>query len=255
MTRPPSDPDFIFGALPVEAQAWLEKLPWVQRRYVLLLCHLMSASPPETQAEFLDNYTADGLVYRVIQDQDTQQKVHNYLRQFHIDTQLTELVLRAYIRQFYIHSAQDARQQPDLYLESALKLVASTQEKNSVFHYVLGFELIKMMFRMSWAEQERLYRLQVSQEEFIQQFIKPIQHTHRINGIIVPRDEGQFFARRDYFVERPKISGKRLIALVMATFTTDAVTQLGFSIIRTPNSFQFEYAYVFEEEQMGAIPE
>lgn len=255
MTLRQSDSNFIFGALPQEAQAWLERLPWAQRRYVLLLCHLMSASPPETQAEFLDNYTADGLVYRVIQDQDTQQKVLSYLRQFSIDTYLSESVLRAYIRQFYIHSAQDARQQPDMYLESALKLVASTQEKNSVFHYVLGFEILQMIFCMSWAEQERLYRLQISQEEFIQQYIKPIQYTHRLNGIIVPRDEGQFFARRDYFVEKPKITGKRLRTLVMATFTTEVVTQLGWSIIRTPNSFQFDYAYVFGGEPMGAIPD
>jgi len=255
MTLRQSDPDFIFGALPHEAQAWLERLPWAQRRYVLLLCHLMSASPPETQAEFLDNYTADGLVHRVIQDQDTQQKVLSYLHKFYIDTQLSETVLRGYIRQFYIHSAQDTRQQPDMYLESALKLVASTQEKNSVFYYILGFEILKMMFRMSWAEHERLYRLQVSQEEFIQQYIKPIQYTHRLNGIIVPRDEGQFFARRDYFVERPRVSDKRLVALVMATFKTEVVAQLGFSIIRTPNSFQFDYTYVFNEEPMGAILE
>jgi len=248
-----SDTDSIFGALPQEAQTWLEGLPWVQRRYVLLLCHLMSASPPEIQANFLDNYTADGLVYRVIQDQDTQQKVNSYLRQFYIETQLTEAVLRSYIRQFYIHSAQDARQQPDLYLESALKLVISTQEKNSVFYYVLGFELIKMMFRMSWAQQERLYRLQVSQEEFIRQYIKPIQYAHRLNGIIVPKDKEQFFARRDYFIERPRISGKRLIELVMATFRTDVVTHFGFSIIRTPNSFQFDYEHIFEAEPIEAI--
>jgi hypothetical protein len=247
------DQDSIFGALPQEAQTWLEGLPWLQRRYVLSLCHLMSASPPETQAEFLDNYTADGLVYRVIQDQDTQQKVRNYLRKFHIETELTESVLRGYIRQFYIHSAQDARQQPDLYLESALKLMVSTQEKTSVFNYVLGFELVRMMFRMSWAQQERLYRLQVSQEDFIRQYIKPIQFTHRINGIIVPRDEGQFFARRDYFVERPHISEKRLIELIMATFTAVTVIQFGFSVILTPNSFNFDYDYVFGSEPAQAI--
>jgi hypothetical protein len=137
--QPDNDP--IFGSLPAEAKAWLEGLPWEQRRYVLSLCHLMSASPPEVQADFLDDYTADGLVYRVIQDQDTTQKVSGYLQKFHITTKLTEAVLRSYIRQFYIHTAQDARQQPDLYLESALRLMISSQERKSVFSYVLGFEL------------------------------------------------------------------------------------------------------------------
>lgn len=248
-----ADNDPIFGALPQKAQVWLEGLPWEQRRYVLSLCHLMSASPPEIQAEFLDDYTADGLVYRVIQDQDTKQKVSSYLEQFHINTQLTEVVLRSYIRQFYIHSAQDVRQQPDLYLESALRLMISTQERSSVFSYVLGFELIKLIFQMSWAQMERLYRLQVSQEDFIRTYVRPIQHTHRINNIIVPRDEDQFFARRDYFVQRPQLHGKRLVELVMVTFTAQVVGNLGFNIIRTPNSFQFDYDYIYAPEPAEAI--
>lgn len=248
-----SEPDPVFGDLPEEAKAWLQSLPWAQRRYVLSLCHLMSASPPEMQAEFLDNYTADGLVYRVIQDQDTKQKVNAYLQQFRIETQLTEAVLREYIRQFYIHSAQDTRQQPDLYLESALKLMVSHREKSTVFHYVLGFELVKMMFRMSWSQHERLYRLQVSQEEFLRRYIKPIQFAHRINGIISPRDEARFFARRNYFIEQPHINGKRLIELVIATFRTNVVTQFGFSVIRTPNAFQFDYDYVLGSEPVDVI--
>ncbi|MEO0490696.1 MAG: cobyrinic acid a,c-diamide synthase, partial [Cyanobacteria bacterium J06659_2] len=118
------DSDGVLGALPLQARHWLQSLPWAQRRYVLSLCHLMCATPPEMQAEFLDDYTADGLVSRIIQDRDTQQRVNVYLKQFRINTDLSETVLRSYIRQFYIHSAQDMRQQPDLYLESALKLVA-----------------------------------------------------------------------------------------------------------------------------------
>ncbi|MDA0672450.1 MAG: cobyrinic acid a,c-diamide synthase [Cyanobacteria bacterium] len=247
------DHDPIFGSLPWAAKQWLESLPWEQRRYVLSLCHLLSASNPETQAEFLDDYTADGLVLRVIQDQDTRQKVSSYLRQFHIDTELTQALLRSYIRQFYIHSAQDARQQPDLYLESALRLMISTQERSSVFSYVLGFELIKLIFTMSWSQQERLYRLQISQEEFIRTYIRPIQHTHRINGIIVPKDEGQFFARRDYYVQKPDLQGKRLVELVMATFTAEVVGNLGFGIIRTPNAFQFDYDYIYASEPGEAI--
>lgn len=248
-----SDHDHVLGSLPHEARQWLEGLPWEQRRYVLSLCHLMCATPPELQAEFLDDYTADGLVSRVLQDRDTQQRVNNFLKKFRIETELTEMVLRSYIRQFYVHSAQDTRQQPDLYLESALRLVASTEERNSVFYYVLGFELIRLMFQMSWSQHERLYRVQVSQEDFIRYYIKPIQHAHRLNGIIVPKDEGQFFARRDYFVQKPEIHSRLLIELVMATFTTDVVVGFGFSIIRHPKSFQFDYDYIYAPESSEAI--
>ncbi|MEP0872006.1 hypothetical protein NDA01_19500 [Trichocoleus desertorum AS-A10] len=238
----------ILAKLPLEAQKWAESLPWEQRRYVLSLCHLICATPPEKQAEFLDDYTADGLVSRVLQDRDNKERVKGYLNGFHIHTELSELVLRNYIRQFYIHSAQDAHRQPDLYLESALKLVTNIEERNNVFNYILGFELLKMMFRMSWWEHEKLYRLQRNQEAFIKTYIKPIQRAHEINGIIVPRDIDVFFAKRDHFIQKPKVSDRKLIELVMATFTTDVVTNFGFSIIRHLKSFCFDYEYVFEPE-------
>lgn len=182
----------VLEQLPPSARAWVEGLSWQHRRYVLSLCHLMCAAPSEVQAEFLDEYTADGLVSKKLEDQETRQRVRQYLKDFHIDTQLTEAVLRSYIRQFYIHSAQDTRRQPDLYLKSALRLVFSTEERNNVFNYILGFELLKMMFQMSWLQQERLYRLQRNQEEFVSSYIKPIRHAHQINSIIVPKDQGVF---------------------------------------------------------------
>lgn len=259
-TGPPSDfselPDFglaendsILHRLPPEAKRWAESLPWSQRRYVLSLCHLMCAATPEMRAEFLDDYTADGIISKILGDQDTQHKVKHYLKEFNIKTELNAVSLRSYIRQFYIHSAQDVRRQPELFLESALRLVMSTEERNNVFNYILGFELIKMMFRMSWFQHEKLYRLQRNQDEFIQTYIKPIQYTHRINGIINPRDEHLFFARRDYYVQKPQISDKKLTALALATFTTEITTNFGFSIIRHPQSLVFDYDYIFEAEQ------
>jgi hypothetical protein len=246
--------DSILGQLPIEARNWFESLPWHQRRYVLSLCHLMCAAPPELQAEFLDDYTADGLVSRKLEDKDTKQRVNSYLKEYRINTELTETTLRSYIRQFYIHSAQDARRQPDLYLESALRLVFSTEERNNVFYYILGFELLKMMFCMSWLQHERLYRLQRNQDDFINLYIKPIQHTHRVNNIIVPKDEGIFFAKRNYFVQQPDMSEKKLVELVMATFTTDIAINFGFSIIRHLNSLVFDYDYIFQPEQEILFP-
>lgn len=249
------DADGIFGKLPREAKIWFESLPWHQRRYVLSLCHLMCAAPPEVQAEFLDDYTADGLVSRKLEDRDTRQRVNDYLKEFHIQTELSEAVLRSYIRQFYIHSAQDMRRQPDLYLESALRLVLSNEEKNNVFNYILGFELLKMMFRMSWLQHERLYRLQRNQDEFIAIYIKPIQHTHRVNGIIVPKDEGVFFAKRSYFVQIPQISEKKLLELVIATFTAESTIHFGFSVIRHVNSLHFDYDFIYQPEGEIIFPQ
>jgi hypothetical protein len=65
----------------------------------------------------------------------------------------------------------------------------------------------------------------------------------------VPKDERLFFARRDYFVQKPAISERKLIELAIATFTTETTTNLGFSIIRHSQSLIFDYDYIFEAEQ------
>ena len=241
-------PEKILHLLPPEVRQWAEGLHWNERRYVLSLCHLMCAATPEMRAGFLDDYTADGIVTKVLSDRDTQGTVKKYLEEFRLETDLDATRLRSYIKQFYIHSAQDTRCQPGLYLESALRLVMHTEERNSVFNYILGFELIKMMFRMSWYEHEKLYRLQRNQDEFLTTYIKPIQHTHRINKLIIPRDEDKFFARRDYFVQRPVLSEKKLVALAIATFTTEVTTSFGFSIIRHPQSLVFDPDQIFGTE-------
>ncbi|WP_017659897.1 hypothetical protein [Baaleninema simplex] len=238
----------IFANLPSEARDWAEKLHWNERRYVLSLCHILCAAPSEAQAEFLDEYTADGLVSRLLEDRDTHQKVKRYLEQFRIATELTESLLRGYIRQFYIHCAQDMHRQPEQYLEVAVRLMGNTQESNNAFNYTLGFELLKMLFRMSWIQQERLYRLQRNQEEFLNQYIKPIRFAHQLNGIIVPKDKKKFFAKRDYYVQDPVISKKKLTELVMVTFAADTVTEFGFSMIRHPNFLQFNYEYIYHPE-------
>lgn len=242
------DSNNILEILPHEAKSWLESLPWHQRRYVLSLCHLICASAPETQAIFLDDYTADGLVSKMVEDRINQERVQELLQEFEVDIKVDEELLRSYIRQFYIHSAQDNYRQPVLYLESALKLVLNTEERNNVFNYFLGFELLKLLFRMSWQQHERLYRLQRNQEEFIHAYIKPIQHAHRLNRIIVPVHEKQFFARRNYFVQQPEISDKKLVQLVMATFSAEIVTGFGFGIIRHPKFLIFDYDYIYKSD-------
>ncbi|MBD2184166.1 cobyrinic acid a,c-diamide synthase [Aerosakkonema funiforme] len=239
----------ILETLPPLAKKWAESLPWEERRYVLSLCHLLCGSTPDLQAEFLDEYTADGLVARMLEDRDTQHQVQKYLFRFYLKTELNQAVLKSYVRQFFIHSSQDLREQPHDYLESALRLVISTEEKNSLFNYILGFELLKMIFQMSWAQQERLSILQKSPTSFIKNYIKPIQKAHKLNGIVVPKYERIFFEKHDYYVQIPDLSEKRSIELVMNTFTTNTVSDFGFSMIRHPQSLTFDYEYIYQPEQ------
>lgn len=241
--------DQIIEIIPVEVKKWVESLPLNQRRYVLSLCHLIYEAPSEKQLKLLNNYVADSLVLQMLQDQVPQQVIKQYLKQFHINKELSDLDLKKYIEQFYIHAVQDLRTQNSSPLESVLQLVYNPEESNNLFNYILGFEVLKMIFQMSWLQQERLYKLQKNQESFIKTYIKPIQYTHRINGIVVPKHERIFFAKRNYFVKKPKIKDKKLIELVMATFTKDTVSSLGFSIIRNLNFLVFDYEYIFSSER------
>jgi hypothetical protein len=140
-------------------------------------------------------------------------------------------------------------------LKSIFKLVLSTEEQNNIFNYILGFELLKLLFQMSWLQHERLYQLQKNQEDFIKKYIRPIQIAHKANKIVVPEGKEKFFAKRDFFIKKPNIRQKKLIELVMATFTTDVMIHLGFSIIRDQNFLVFDYEYIFQPEPQGMFPE
>lgn len=252
INRPSHDP--IIDALPPEAQRWLVALPWVQRRYVLSLCYVMCATPPEEQAQFLDEYTADGMVSRIIHDHDTQQRIALHLRRFRIDTQLTESTLRRYIRQFYIHSAQIKHHPTDAaYLEAAIRLMASGQEQDRVVTYILGFELMVLLFSMSWEQHERFYALQPNQEDFFNLYIRPVQRAHRLNGVIVPKDENRFFARREYFIRIPRLKPGQTVALVMASFSPKQISHLGAIVMRHQNALQFDYEHIFQQNSDAAI--
>ena len=65
---------------------------------------------------------------------------------------------------------------------------------------------------------------------------------------MVPKDEGVFFAKRNYFVQHPEIASKKLIELVIATFTTEVASNFGFTIIRHANSLNFDYDFIFQPE-------
>ncbi len=235
----------ILSSLPPEARDWLTSLPWQQRRYVLSLCHLACATPSAQQAEFLDAYTAEGLLSRIVDDADTRQRVNEHLARFRSDAEIDDATVRKYIRQVYVHSVQDARQRPDLYLETALMLMGSAQEHSSVLSYILGFEILKLLFDMSWAQHERLYHLQPNQDEFTREFIRPVQQAHKRYGIVKPRDEKNFFARRDYFIQQPKIHRQRIVGLIIEFFTANKIIELGFSVLRHPNAIHFDYEYIY----------
>lgn len=210
----------------------------------------MCAVSRKAKAKSLKKNTANGLASKILVGQVSQEVVIKYFKRFHIEKELNEVTLKKYAQQFHIHLTQDLRTHSEFTFESDLFLSRPPKEQTnpSILYYILGFEIIKMIFKMSWLQHERLYGLQKNQESFITTYIKPIQYTHKINGIIVPKDENIFFAKRSYFVKRPRIRDKKLNQLVMTTFTTDTITTLGFLIIRHLNFLVFDYDYIFSNE-------
>lgn len=237
----------VLTELPPEARDWLTSLPWQQRRYVLSLCHLVCATPSAQQAEFLDAYTAEGLLSRIVDDTDMRQRVNEHLSRFRSEAAIDDETVRKYIRQMYVHSVQDAQHSSDLYVETALMLMGSAQEHSSVLSYILGFEILKLLFSMSWEQHERLYHLQPDQDDFTREYIRPVQDAHKQHGIVKPKDSDNFFARREYFVKIPNIHPKRMIKLVIEAFSADKIISLGFSILRHPNAIHYDYDYIYTQ--------
>ncbi len=182
-------------------------------------------------------------------DRELKTQVQNYLVRFNLSTVITPEVMQRYMRQFYIHVVQHSPSKST----SLLKRLDRLDHRNQVLAYILGFELIKMLFQMSWQQHERLYDLQRNQEDFLTRYIRPVQAAHQLNHLVVPRDQDLFFARRDYFVQRPRIPPHKLELLAIATFTAETVLNFGFEIIRHPASFRFDYTQVFEVPEMHSL--
>lgn len=246
----------VLEKITVAVKQWAGTLPSDQRKHILSLCYLMCATSPEIQAEltdFLDDYVADSLVEEILQDRMRLQLVTNYLHKFAIDQELNPIVLNRYVEQFCLHVAQTLNKEPELYLEFVIRLIHSPEERYNLFNYILGCEVIKMIFQMSWLQHERLYQLQKNQEGFIRLYIKPIQYAHRINGIVVPKNEDVFFAKRDYYIKKPNITLKKLIELVFSTFSYETILDLGFSISCNLDVLRFDYDYIYHHEETPYI--
>ena len=205
------------------------------------------------QSHLLRGYTADKTIDRILNACNLKTTVEYHLNRLHRpNSSLTPDLIQAYVSQFYLHALQDSRSEASNFLKSALQLFVRQDDRNPILCYVLGFEVITLLFSMSWYEHERLYYLQQNQEQFYCRYIKPIQVAHRLNEKIIPRDADIFFARRSYFIQHPSLRPQQLKAIAIATFPAEAVLKLGFDIIRHPRSFVFDQAAIFDEPEQQA---
>jgi hypothetical protein len=197
------------------------------------------ASAPRTIDEFLESFS--DTQEASLSDRDLKGQVQKHLDRFQLGISLTPASIHQSLRQFYIHIAQHSRTEAP----ALLKRMGRLEHRKYLMAYILGFELVKMLFQMSWQEHERLYHLQHNPEEFRNLYICPVQVAHKLNDLIVPRDRNHFFARRCYFVQRPKFRPNQLEMLAMATFTAESVLELGFKVMRHIESFQFDPTAIF----------
>ncbi len=196
---------------------------------------------------------------RILNAAHLNHSVQYHLSRLQRPTELTRSLIQNYIRQFQFHALQDSRREGSSSLKSALQLFVSQDDElgsivdqcNPILSYLLGFEIITMLFEMSWQQHERLYYLQHNQEHFFHHYIKPIQLAHRLNDKIIPRDAQHFFAKRAYFIQRPCLRPQQLKALALATFPAETILELGFEVIRHPRSFIFDYSAIFEAPEMA----
>lgn len=238
----------VLAKLPAEAREWLTQLPWEQRQYLLPLFHLLCTASSSEQTKFLDAYTAGGLLSRAVSKRDARQRVNELLAGFHITTGLNDEMVRSYVHQAYLHSIQDAQDQPEMYLEAALMLVRNVAEHDSILSYILGFEILKMLFSMSWEQHERLYKLQPNQDDFTREYIRPVQAAHKRHRIVVPTGVKNFFSRRDYFVRQPNLSEAKTTELIFESFSAEKIIGIGFLVLRHPNAIHFDYDYVYNSD-------
>lgn len=200
------------------------------RRFLLNALTLFAAISAEQQHQAINDLIQFEIV--ILSDRSREflrRRVQSILHRFHLEKDLTEHDIREYYYRYYILTGTiPERLTPD-YLNFLMK-------------FIVGIELIIMIFCMSFMEQQRFFELQgkySTQALLFYHYIRPIRDK-LVRERIVTRDSSG-----NHYYRRPLLDGSEVMDFVFEVFDLDRIAALG------------EYAekLAFERDYIHSRPE
>lgn len=182
------------------------------RRFLLNVLTLFAAISPEQQHQAINDLIQFEIVILSERSRDfLRRRVQSILDRFHLTKDLSENDIREYYYRYYILTGTiPERLTPD-YLNFLMK-------------FIVGVELILMMFSMSFMEQQRLFELQgkySTQALLFYRYIRPIREKLAREKIVTRDPSGHHYYRR------PKLDHSEMMDFVFEVFDLDRIAYLG----------------------------
>jgi hypothetical protein len=202
------------------------------RRYLLNSMTLFASISPEQQHQILNDLIQSELLNLAEQSKKyLQERITAAFNKFCIGKILGEKEIAEYCYNYYLSSGII----PDEMTAESL---------NKLGDFILGLELLKCIFLMSFVEQQRFFELQgnySSQAVLFYRYIRPIR-SKLIKEKVVNRD-----IIGNYYYSRPWVNERELVDYILELFNLESILYLG----QTAKKLTFEKEYIYKSHEPG----
>ncbi|WP_044170058.1 hypothetical protein [Kamptonema formosum] len=202
------------------------------RRYLLNSMTLFASISSEQQHQILNDLIQSELLNLAAQSKKyLQDRIADAFNKFCISKNLGENEIAEYCYSYYVSSGI----LPDNMTADSLKKLGD---------FILGIELLKSIFLMSFVEQQRFFELQgnySSQAVLFYRYIKPIR-SKLIKEKVVNRD-----IIGNYYYSRPWVKEMELVDYIFELFNLESILYLG----QTAKNLTFEKEYIYKSHEPG----
>ncbi|WP_242031821.1 hypothetical protein [Microcoleus sp. FACHB-672] len=216
-----------FGVIPYSFLEEFRSKDASTRRYLLNSMTLFASISPEQQHQILNDLIQSELMNLAEQSKKyLHQNVKVVLKRMFIEKPLSEKEIAEYYYKYYTITGVIPEEVTNEYL-------------NILVNFILGIEMSKLLFLMSFVEQQRFFELQENysaQVVLFYRYIKPIR-SKLIKEKIVNRD-----IIGNYYYNRPWVNEHELLDYIFDLFDLDKIIYLG----NCAKVFTFEKEYIYK---------
>ncbi len=202
------------------------------RRYLLNSMTLFASISPEQQHQILNDLIQSELINLAEQSKKyLHERIAAAFNKFCISQNLGEKDLAEYYYKYYV-------------ISGVIPDGITSESLNKLGDFILGLELVKLIFLMSFVEQQRFFELQgnySSQAVLFYRYIRPIR-SKLIKEKIVNRD-----IIGNYYYSKPWLNESELLDYIFEVFNLETLLYLG----QTAKNLTFEKEYIYKSQEPG----
>ncbi|GAB4352980.1 MAG: hypothetical protein Fur0042_21620 [Cyanophyceae cyanobacterium] len=199
------------------------------RRFLLNALTLFAAISPEQQHQAINDLIQSEIFLLAEKSlQFLQRRVKDVLYPFHIAKELEDDDIREYYYRYYMQTGQIPERLTPEYLNVMLK-------------FIVGVELLKTLFRMSFMEQQRFFEIQgkySTQALLFYRYIKPIRRKLARERVTSRDPSGT------HYYQHPKLDEAELMDYIFDIFDLETIVHLG----EFSEKLSFESDYIYAKE-------